>query len=133
MENSKGGYLSELNDNQLEAVSHINGPLLILAGAGTGKTKVLTSRIIHILNKMAMQFLDQYTYVLNESIKTVDAIYVRVIMKQIMTITTFELIGRQCIESAHAHTHRVLTRDIRRAAQSVRNTFSILQCMCVHI
>lgn len=50
MENSKGGYLSELNDNQLEAVSHINGPLLILAGAGTGKTKVLTSRIIHILN-----------------------------------------------------------------------------------
>jgi DNA helicase-2/ATP-dependent DNA helicase PcrA len=50
MENSKGDYLSGLNENQLEAVSHINGPLLILAGAGTGKTKVLTSRIIHILN-----------------------------------------------------------------------------------
>ncbi len=50
MENSKGDYLSGLNENQLEAVSHINGPLLILAGAGTGKTKVLTSRIVHILN-----------------------------------------------------------------------------------
>jgi DNA helicase-2/ATP-dependent DNA helicase PcrA len=50
MENSKGDYLSGLNENQLEAVSHINGPLLILAGAGTGKTKVLTSKIIHILN-----------------------------------------------------------------------------------
>jgi DNA helicase-2/ATP-dependent DNA helicase PcrA len=50
MENYKRNYLSGLNENQLEAVSHINGPLLILAGAGTGKTKVLTSRIIHILN-----------------------------------------------------------------------------------
>lgn len=50
MKNSKGEYLSGLNENQLEAVSYINGPLLILAGAGTGKTKVLTSRIIHIVN-----------------------------------------------------------------------------------
>jgi DNA helicase-2/ATP-dependent DNA helicase PcrA len=42
-------YLQNLNDKQLEAVLHSDGPILILAGAGTGKTKVLTSRIIHLI------------------------------------------------------------------------------------
>ena len=39
-------YLLNLNDRQKEAVLHLNGPLLIVAGAGSGKTKVLTS--VHI-------------------------------------------------------------------------------------
>ena len=42
-------YLKNLNDKQKEAVTHLNGPLLIVAGAGSGKTKVLTSRICHII------------------------------------------------------------------------------------
>ena len=42
-------YLDSLNKSQKEAVLHISGPLLIVAGAGSGKTKVLTSRIAHIL------------------------------------------------------------------------------------
>src|SRR6195952_2182990 len=42
-------YLNELNEPQKEAVSHINGPLMIVAGAGSGKTKVLTTRIAHLL------------------------------------------------------------------------------------
>ena len=42
-------YLDNLNQSQKEAVSCISGPLLIVAGAGSGKTKVLTSRIAHIL------------------------------------------------------------------------------------
>ena len=44
-------YLNNLNENQKEAVLHIKGPLLIVAGAGSGKTKVLTSRIAHIIKK----------------------------------------------------------------------------------
>ena len=44
-------YLNNLNESQKEAVSYISGPLLIVAGAGSGKTKVLTSRIAHILKQ----------------------------------------------------------------------------------
>ena len=44
-------YYNNLNENQKEAVSHLNGPLLIVAGAGSGKTRVLTSRIAHIIRK----------------------------------------------------------------------------------
>ncbi len=42
-------YLLNLNEKQKDAVLHLNGPLLIVAGAGSGKTKVLTSRIAHII------------------------------------------------------------------------------------
>ena len=42
-------YLSNLNEKQQEAVLYLNGPLLIVAGAGSGKTKVLTTRIAHII------------------------------------------------------------------------------------
>jgi DNA helicase-2/ATP-dependent DNA helicase PcrA len=44
-------YLNNLNKAQKEAVLQLDGPLLIVAGAGSGKTKVLTSRIAHIIKE----------------------------------------------------------------------------------
>lgn len=46
---SMSQYLNGLNDSQLRAVLHKDGPIMIIAGAGSGKTKVLTTRIIHLM------------------------------------------------------------------------------------
>jgi len=46
---SEADYLSRLNPEQRAAVESLDGPLLVLAGAGTGKTRVLTTRFAHIL------------------------------------------------------------------------------------
>ena len=44
-------YLEGLNQPQQEAVQHSDGPLMIIAGAGSGKTRVLTYRTAHLIEK----------------------------------------------------------------------------------
>ncbi|MCM1564763.1 MAG: UvrD-helicase domain-containing protein, partial [Dehalobacter sp.] len=45
-------FLDKLNPAQVEAVTHGDGPLLVLAGAGSGKTRVLTCRAAYLIKNM---------------------------------------------------------------------------------
>ena len=46
--------LSSLNEMQKEAVCHTEGPVMVMAGAGAGKTKVLTTRISYIISELGI-------------------------------------------------------------------------------
>src|SRR3954466_7658054 len=71
-------YLSELNDRQKEAVLHMDGPLMIIAGAGSGKTKVLTTRITHLMangvdafNILALTFTNKAAAEMKERVEKI--------------------------------------------------------------
>ncbi|MEO8582916.1 MAG: UvrD-helicase domain-containing protein [Flavitalea sp.] len=72
-------YLIGLNDKQLEAVLHKDGPLMIVAGAGSGKTKVLTTRIAHLMahhqvdsfNILALTFTNKAAREMKERVEKV--------------------------------------------------------------
>jgi DNA helicase-2/ATP-dependent DNA helicase PcrA len=71
-------YLKELNERQREAVLHIDGPLMIVAGAGSGKTKVLTTRIAHLMangvdafNILALTFTNKAAREMKERVEKI--------------------------------------------------------------
>ncbi len=51
MKNNNTNYLENLNENQRKSVINSEGPCLIIAGAGSGKTRVLTTRVVHIIKQ----------------------------------------------------------------------------------
>jgi DNA helicase-2/ATP-dependent DNA helicase PcrA len=81
----KENYLNELNPAQLEAVKYIEGPLLVYAGAGSGKTKVITYKIAYLIdsiyirpsqilavtftNKAAKEMKERTEHIIGEEIK----------------------------------------------------------------
>ena len=86
MEISKENYLSKLNNSQKEAIINPDGPCLIVAGAGSGKTMVLTTRVVHIIkgkkawpsqilcvtftNKAAREMQNRIARLLNEKVSS---------------------------------------------------------------
>lgn len=98
--------MSRLNPEQFSAVHHTEGPLLVLAGAGSGKTQVITSRIVHLLSKLkvpaeqilAVTFTNKAAKEMQERVKQAAGK-----QSEGMLISTFHSLGV-----------RILRRDIRR-------------------
>src|SRR6185503_3425521 len=71
-------YLRDLNERQKEAVLHVDGPLMIVAGAGSGKTKVLTTRVAHLMangvdsfNILALTFTNKAAKEMKERVERI--------------------------------------------------------------
>lgn len=92
--------LHDLNEQQIEAVKHTEGPLLILAGAGTGKTKTLTTRLVYIIQNnlakihevMCVTFTNKAAQEIENRIKELDPN-----IMQIPWIGTFHKIGAKIL------------------------------------
>ena len=92
--------IETLNNPQKEAVKHIDGPMLVLAGAGSGKTKVLTSRIAYLIengispaNILAITFTNKAAREMKERVTNLigsDANYIQ--------ISTFHSLGLKIVK-----------------------------------
>ena len=108
--------ISALNDKQKEAVMHIDGPLLILAGPGSGKTKVLTNKIAYLIeNKYAMPIQVLAITFTNKAAKE-------------MKDRVYKLIGKEAFDIQLSTFHSFGLRILRENYKEIglNKTFSII-------
>ena len=99
---------NELNPQQREAVEHTEGPLLILAGAGSGKTKVITHRISHLIKKG--HAFPENILALTFTNKAADEMRNRV--EKIISLNSLNRVSGCWISTFHSACVRILRRDI---------------------
>ncbi len=104
-------YLEGLNDAQKRAVLHTEGPLLVLAGAGSGKTKVITHRIIHLIHKgvepqaiLAVTFTNKAATEMKERVNSLIKQFPpsnRAALDSLPVVATFHSLGVRVIREFH--------------------------------
>lgn len=104
-------YLEGLNEPQKQAVLHIDGPLMVLAGAGSGKTRVITHRIVHIIhqgiaphNILAVTFTNKAAKEMRERVTTLTQKYPpsdRAVIDSSPVVTTFHSLGVRLLREFH--------------------------------
>ncbi len=99
-------YLSELNEAQRAAVEYLSGPELVIAGAGSGKTRVLTYKIVHLLN---CGFNPRHILALTFTNKAA-----REMQDRVITLTGPEVAGKMWMGTFHSVFARILRRHADR-------------------
>lgn len=104
-------YIEGLNAKQTEAVVHTNGPLLVLAGAGSGKTRVITHRIVHLIhqgtaphNILAVTFTNKAAKEMRERVLALIKKYPpsdRALIDSLPVVTTFHSFGVRTLREFH--------------------------------
>lgn len=104
-------YLEGLNDPQREAVLHTEGPLMVLAGAGSGKTRVITHRIVHLIhegvsphNILAVTFTNKAATEMRERVTALCQQWLpsdRATLDSLPTVTTFHSLGVRLLREFH--------------------------------
>ena len=104
-------YTDGLNDPQKEAVLHTDGPLMVLAGAGSGKTRVITHRIVHLIhqgtaphNILAVTFTNKAAAEMRERAIALTQKYLpsdRAVIDSVPVVTTFHALGVRLLREFH--------------------------------
>ncbi len=99
--------MSDLNPRQKEAVRYIDGPLLVLAGAGSGKTRVITQKIVHLVKRCDLKghHIAALTFT-NKAAREMQsrlADQLEAKLRRGMRISTFHNLGLNILKREHAH------------------------------
>lgn len=104
-------YLEGLNEPQKQAVLHTDGPLMVLAGAGSGKTRVITHRIVHLIhqgvaphNILAVTFTNKAAKEMRERVEHLTHKFLpsgRAVIDSSPLVTTFHSLGVRLLREFH--------------------------------